>query len=102
MSWSQDIRIGFGLWEGLYGMDPQTLAPIPGVAKRIDITNRDTLYTFHLRNDARWSNGDQVTAPDFVFAWRRMLEEPGDYTYLFYAIKGGTAVQRGLWGRQTG
>lgn len=88
MSWVQDIRIGFGLWEGLYGLDPQTLEPIPGVARQVDITNHDTLYTFHLRNDARWSNGDQVIAADFVFAWRRMLEEPGDYTYLFYVIKG--------------
>ena len=37
MSWVQDIRVGYGLWEGLYTLDPQTLEPIPGVAERIDI-----------------------------------------------------------------
>lgn len=88
MSWVQDIRVGYGLWEGLYSLDPQTLRPIPGVAERIDVTDGDTRYTFHLRRTARWSSGDPVTAKDFIFAWRRMLQEPGDYTYLFYVIKG--------------
>lgn len=88
MSWVQDIRVGYGLWEGLYGLDPQTLEPIPGAAERVETDEGNTRYTFHLRRDGRWSNGDPVKAGDFVFAWRRMLEQPGDYTYLFYAIKG--------------
>src|SRR6267154_2602213 len=88
MSWLQDIRVGYMIWEGLYALDPVTLDPVPGAAERIDISPDKTVYTFHLRGDGRWSNGDAVVAGDFVFAWRRMLEEPGDYTYLFNYIKG--------------
>ena len=96
MSWVQDIRVGYALWEGLYSLDPQTLQAIPGVAEQIDINPEKTVYTFHLRPEARWSNGDVVTARDFVFAWRRMLEQPGDYTYLFHAIHGARAYQEGF------
>lgn len=93
MSWSQDIRVGYALWEGLYTLDPLTLEAIPGVAEKIDISEDKRVYTFHLRHDARWGNGDEVLADDFVFAWRRMLEQPGDYTYLFHAIRGARKYQ---------
>lgn len=88
MSWMQDIRIGYALWEGLYALDPDTLDPIPGAADKIDISDDKCTYTFHLRENGKWSNGDPVTADNFVFAWKRMLEEPGDYTYLLFYIKG--------------
>jgi oligopeptide transport system substrate-binding protein len=88
MSWMQDIRLAYGLWEGLYTLDPATLKPIPGCADEIGIDATKTIYTFHIRDNARWSNGDPVLAGDFVFAWRRMLETPGDYTYLFHYIRG--------------
>src|SRR5277367_6641312 len=57
MSWLQDIRVAYALWEGLYTLDPVTLAPVPGVADRIDVDPSGTVYTFHLREDAKWSNG---------------------------------------------
>ncbi|MCC6422790.1 MAG: peptide ABC transporter substrate-binding protein [Phycisphaerales bacterium] len=88
MSWLQDIRLAYALWEGLYTLDPATLQPIPGCADKIDISPDHKTYTFHLRPNARWSDGSAVTAGDFVFAWRRMLREPGDYTYLFFYIVG--------------
>src|SRR5438105_3461705 len=69
MSWLQDIRIGYALWEGLYTLDPENLNPIPGSADRIDMSADKTVYTFHIRDTARWSNGDPVTSRDFVFAW---------------------------------
>src|SRR5258708_40024150 len=52
--------------EGLVGYDPRDLHPIPGVAERWEISTDGLVYTFHLRANARWSNGDPVTAPDFV------------------------------------
>jgi oligopeptide transport system substrate-binding protein len=96
MSWMQDIRIGYALWEGLYALDPQTLDPIPGAAEKIDISDDTLTYTFHMRSNGKWSNGDPVTAGDFVFAWRRMLEEPGDYTYLLFYIKGAREYSDGF------
>jgi len=88
MSWLQDIRIAYALWEGLYALDPQTLDAIPGAAERVELSADKTVYTFHIRPEAKWSNGDDVEAKDYVFAWRRSLEEPGDYSYLLYYIKG--------------
>jgi oligopeptide transport system substrate-binding protein len=88
MSYLQDIRMAYAMWEGLYSYEPITLEPIPGVASSVDISSDSRVYTFHLRPEARWSNGDPVVAHDFIFAWKRMLDEPGDYTYLHYYIKG--------------
>lgn len=88
MAWLEDIRVGYALWEGLYTLDPQTLAPIPGVAESVELSQDKRTYTFHIRPEACWSNGDRVTSGDFVFAWRRMLDEPANYTYLFRVIQG--------------
>ncbi|MGH7178415.1 MAG: ABC transporter substrate-binding protein, partial [Tepidisphaeraceae bacterium] len=82
MSWAQDIRVGQSLYEGIYTIDPVTFDPVLGAADKAIISDDKKVWTFHIRDNARWSNGDPVTSADFVFAWRRMLEEPGDYTYL--------------------
>ena len=69
------------LFEGLYnsGADGN---PVPGVAESYDVNEDKTVYTFHLR-DAKWSNGDPVTAGDFVYAWQRAVnpETASDYAY---------------------
>src|SRR5687768_11570242 len=88
MSYLQDMRMAYAMWEGLYTYEPMTLEPIPGCASSADVSPDKRVYTFHLRPEAKWSNGDPLTTADFVFAWRRMLESPGEYTYLFYYIKG--------------
>ncbi|HEX8912660.1 MAG TPA: peptide ABC transporter substrate-binding protein [Humisphaera sp.] len=93
MAWMQDIRVGYCIFEGLYTLDPQTLEAAPGVASGHDLSPDRTVYTFHLRPEAKWSNGDPVVAENFTFAWRRMLDEPGDYTYLLHYIKGAKAYQ---------
>ncbi|MBS4190757.1 peptide ABC transporter substrate-binding protein [Bacillus sp. FJAT-49705] len=58
--------------EGLYRKDPDQNI-IPGIAKEHEVSEDGKTYTFHLRDDAKWSNGTPVTAHDFVFAWHRAL-----------------------------
>ncbi len=61
------------LFEGLTDYDSQTLAPVPGVATRWEASEDQRVWTFYLREDARWSNGERVTAKDFVRSWQRTL-----------------------------
>ncbi|MGF1632950.1 MAG: peptide ABC transporter substrate-binding protein [Phycisphaerae bacterium] len=82
MSWMQDIRVGQALFEGVYVLHPETLEPILGTAQAVDVSDDGMVYTITLREEAKWSNGDAVTSDDFIFAWRRMMREPGDYSYL--------------------
>jgi oligopeptide transport system substrate-binding protein len=88
MSWMQDIRLAYALWEGLYTLDPATLRPILGCADQAQLDSTHTVWTIHIRPDARWSNGDPLKASDFLFSWRRFLETPGEYTYLHFYIRG--------------
>jgi oligopeptide transport system substrate-binding protein len=62
-----------GLFEGLVTPDGETLKARPGVAERWEVSSDGLVYTFHLRGDARWSDGSPVTAEDFVWGARRML-----------------------------
>jgi oligopeptide transport system substrate-binding protein len=74
------------LFEGLVSQDPHDLHPIPGVAKSWEISADGKVYTFHLRHNARWSNGDPVTSRDFINSYRRILS-PGlgaQYAELFW------------------
>jgi oligopeptide transport system substrate-binding protein len=61
------------LFEPLVNINPQDLAFVPGAAERWDYDTDGRGATFYLRRDGRWSNGDPVTAHDFVFAWRRAV-----------------------------
>lgn len=70
------IAVQQALYEGLVTPDPVTLDPLPGVAMAWDVAEDGLHYTFHLRPDALWSDGHEVTADDFVFAWKRMREAP--------------------------
>ena len=54
---------------------------IPGIAKSWDVSNNGLTYTFHLRN-AKWANGDEVTAQDFVYSWHRIIKNAGNYAYM--------------------
>ncbi len=94
MSWLQDFRVALNLWEGLATWDPKTLDPISGAATLPPAVSADGLtYTFHIRPEARWSNGDSVTAGDFVRGWRRAME-PGtaaDYRFFFTEHIAGAA-----------
>ncbi len=85
------------LFEGLVTQDPHDLHPVPGVAKSWTISPDGLVYTFHLRHDARWSDGRPVTAPDFIAAYRRMLSPAlgADYASAFYAVAGAEAFNHG-------
>lgn len=61
------------LFEGLTDYDPETLEPIPAVATHWESSADARVWTFYLREDAKWSNGDVVTAADFVRSWERTL-----------------------------
>lgn len=67
-------RVARALFEGLYVKHPETLAPLPGVATSHEVSEDGLLWTFRLRADARWSNGDPVTARDFELSWMRLLD----------------------------
>jgi oligopeptide transport system substrate-binding protein len=96
MSYMQDFRLTYAIREGLYSPEAVTLTPIPAGAVGYDLSADKRVWTFHLRKGCVWSNGDAVTARDYVFSWRHMLEEPGEYTYLFYYIKGAKAYSQQL------
>ncbi len=90
MSWLHDIRIANALYEPLirYHLPEVTLEG--GVAESWQISDDKKTYTFKLRPEAKWSNGDPVTASDFVYAWRRAMlpDFTADYVQLLFCIEG--------------
>ena len=66
--------ISNALFEGLTTLDPTTLEPNPAAATSWAVSADGLVYTFHLRPEARWSNGEPVTAYDFAFAFQRILK----------------------------
>ncbi|MDP2064252.1 MAG: peptide ABC transporter substrate-binding protein [Phaeovulum sp.] len=71
------------LFEGLFNEGP-TGELEPGVATGFDLSDDKTTYTFHLRADAKWSNGDPVTANDFVYSWKRLADPATASEYAWY------------------
>lgn len=92
-----DGRLATALFEGLTRFDPETAAPTPGLAERWEISKDGRVYTFHLRTNAAWSNGDPITAQDFVWSWRRILspETASEYVGVLYYLKNGEAYATG-------
>jgi oligopeptide transport system substrate-binding protein len=68
-----EARIYMALYEGLVEYDPKSLNPIPAIAETWEINNDSSELVFHLRKNARWSNGDPIKASDFVYSLRRNL-----------------------------
>ncbi|MBF1992020.1 MULTISPECIES: peptide ABC transporter substrate-binding protein [Staphylococcus] len=82
------------VYEGLYTLNGKDEA-VPGVAKgEPKITNGGKTWTIKLRENAKWSNGDPVTAHDFVFAWRRVLDPntASEYAYIMYDLKNAEEI----------
>ena len=89
-----DFEVIGTMVEGLFQCDAAGAA-IPGMAETYEIDDNGT-WTFHLR-DAKWSNGDPVTADDFVYAWQRCFTIPAEYVFLFETagIKNAAAIIAG-------
>ncbi len=86
-------RIVDSLFEGLTFRDPKTLKPVPGCAESWDISADGKTYTFHIREEARWTDGVPITAHTFAWSWQR-LQEPSkghEYAYILHVIKGAEA-----------
>ena len=83
-------------FEGLMRLDENEKAQ-PGVAESYDVTDDKLTYTFHLRENAKWSDGEPVTAKDFEYAWVRALtkETAAEYAYQLYYIKNGENFYNG-------
>lgn len=92
-----EARIYMAIFEGLTDYDPKNMQPIPAIAERWDVNNDSSEFVFHLRHNARWSNGDPITAQDFVYSMRRALspELASRSAYLAYYIKNAQAYNEG-------
>lgn len=95
MSWMQDIRACKICYEGLVRNDifSRDFRVVPGVAEKWEISPDGKTYTFHIRDNAMWSNGKPVKASDFIYSWRRAVlpDTAADYSGFMMVIKGGQA-----------
>ncbi|HTQ30527.1 MAG TPA: peptide ABC transporter substrate-binding protein [Opitutaceae bacterium] len=85
------------LFEGLVAEDPVDLHPVPGVAESWEVSPDGLVYTFHLRAGAKWSNGEPVTAQDFVDSWRRALSPAlaAPNASMLYVVRGAEDFNQG-------
>jgi oligopeptide transport system substrate-binding protein len=92
---TMDAHILRDLMMGLVTEDPRS-HPVPGAATHWRTAADGLTWVFHLR-DASWSDGVPVTAGDFVFSWRRILDPDtaSPYAYFLYVIKNAAAVNKG-------
>jgi len=91
-----EANITYDLSEGLLVLSPKA-EPAPGVAEKWDISDDGKTYTFHLRENAKWSNGDPVTADDFVYSFRRAVDPAtaSDYAPILSVIQNAEAITKG-------
>ena len=92
-----DADVDYALFEGLTWVDEKTTRAIPAEATSWDVSPDGLTYTFHLRPNGRWSNGDPVTADDFAYAFRRILTPTfgATYSYMLWPIKNAEAYNEG-------
>jgi len=85
------------LSEGLLVPNPSGGEPLPAAAASYDVSSDGLVYTFHLRPNAHWSNGEPVTAGDFIWSWQRVLTPAtaAPKAQLFYDVKNARAFVAG-------
>ena len=92
-----DGRIVSALFEGLTRFNAVTAQAEPALAKRWDISDNGTVYTFHLRNGLQWSPGEPITARDVVYSWRRAVDPStaSDYAGMLFCVKNAESINAG-------
>lgn len=92
-----EIQVIRDLFEGLTNQDAQGKI-VPGVAQSWSSSDNKT-WVFTLRNNARWSNGDPVTAQDFVYSWQRLVDPKNSSAFAWFAglsgIQNAAAITKG-------
>ncbi|MCC6680038.1 MAG: peptide ABC transporter substrate-binding protein [Phycisphaeraceae bacterium] len=93
MSYMHDIRLAHNLFETLVNLDFSDMTLEAAGAARWEVSEDGLSYTFHLRPEARWSNGDPVTAHDYIYAWRRAMtpDLATPYADLMFYVRGAKA-----------
>ncbi len=94
---ASDYHVLSALFEGLVAEDPVDLHPVPGVAERWDCSDDGRVFTFHLRRDARWSDGSPLGSADFAASFRRVLSPAlgAKGAPALYVLRGAEAYHRG-------
>lgn len=89
-----DQNIALALFEGLCALDEKTSMAVPGAAERWGVSEDGLTWTFHLRENLKWSDGTPLRASDFVASWRRALSPQiaAEYSYLLFALKNAEAI----------
>jgi peptide/nickel transport system substrate-binding protein/oligopeptide transport system substrate-binding protein len=92
---ASEAQLFTALYEGLFSYHPYTMNPVPAVAASWEVSPDKKQWTFHLREDAHYANGDQVTAEDFRAAWLSLLKlgEEAPYSSLFDVIEGARSFR---------
>ena len=101
LSDSAGSTLVWNMFAGLAQVHPQDLEPMPDIARRWDISDDRTVYTFHLR-ESTWSDGKPLTAHDFEWSWKRLLnpKTAAKYGSMLYVLRNGSAFHQGaLWVR---
>ena len=85
------------VYEGLYRLDKDNNPEPAGAAEKATVSDDGLTYTIKLREDAKWSNGDAVTAADYVYGWQRTVnpKTASEYAYLFSPVKNADDITAG-------
>ncbi|MBO0424184.1 peptide ABC transporter substrate-binding protein [Enterococcus plantarum] len=85
------------VYEGLYRLDDKSKPQPAGAVELAKKSDDGLTYTFKLREDAKWSNGDPVVAADYVYGWQRTADPKtaAEYAYMFELVKNGADVSAG-------
>ncbi|WP_461203073.1 peptide ABC transporter substrate-binding protein [Enterococcus sp. N342-3-1-2] len=85
------------VYEGLYRLDADSKPEAAGASELAEVSDDGLTYTLKLREDAKWSNGEPVTAADYVYGWQRTVsaETGSEYAYLFAPVANAEAITAG-------